>query len=109
MIRNPVDYRLCRQTVTVYHRERDKVTRKVLENVFFQRKRKRVVDKNGIQDHWGFLLIVPGEEHNIFPGDKIVNGVGGEAKWSDLVTQCVVKWVEQEYWDGRPVHTEAGA
>lgn len=46
----PVDYRLCNQTVTVYHRDGDKVTRTVHDKAFLDYKKTENVDKTGSKE-----------------------------------------------------------
>lgn len=113
----PVDYRLCNQTVTVYHKDGDTYTRKVHENAFLDFKKTQSVDKTGSKEANSFLLVVPGPSQAVFVGDKVLLGEGPEittreewaafipAKVSGLV---VVSYVDPKYWNGKIVHTEAG-
>ena len=41
----PVDYRMCNQTVTVYHKDGDKYIRTVYERAFLDYKKTQSVDK----------------------------------------------------------------
>lgn len=110
-MRNPVHYQLCRQTVTVYHRQGEQVVRKVIPVAFLEYRKKRRTDRLGIRDSLGFLLVIPGETQTVFVGDKILPGIGPEidrSGWSSL-DGCVAAWAEQKFWEGNPVHTEAGA
>lgn len=111
-MRNPIHYGLCRQTVTVYHREGEIVRRTVIPNAFLELRRKRSLDRQGSRDSFGFLLVIPGEAQSVFVGDKILHGTGPEidrAGWNSFTDCCVAQWAEQKFWEGRPVHTEAGA
>lgn len=113
----PVDYRLCNQTVTVYHRDGDTYTRRVFSNAFFDFKKNENVDKAGSSETNSFLLIIPCAEQVVFNGDKVLLGVGGDIAnreaWAALVPAkvnglAVVKYVDMKYWNGQAVHLEAG-
>lgn len=113
----PVDYRLCNQTVTVYHRDCDTYTRRVFSNAFFDFKKNENVDKTGSSETNSFLLIIPCAEQVVFNGDKVLLGVGGDIAnreaWAALVPAkvnglAVVKYVDMKYWNGQAVHLEAG-
>ncbi len=115
---SPVDYRLCNQTVTVYHRDGETYTTTVIENgAFLDFRKNQSVDKTGSREANAFLLVIPGSAALVSVGDKVLLGVGSEiatreawaaaipAKVPDLV---VVKYVDPKYWNGELVHTEAG-
>ncbi len=113
----PVDYRLCNQTVTVYHKDGDAYTRKVFDKAFLDFKKTENVDKTGSTESNSFLLVIPGSEQVVFVGDKVLLGVGEEItnreQWAALVPTkragvVVVKYVDVKYWRGKIVHTEAG-
>lgn len=114
----PVDYRMCNQTVTVYHKDGDKYTRKVIENgAFLDFKKTQAVDKTGSTEANSFLLVVPGGTQAVFTGDKVMLGVGPEivtrGAWAAFRPDntpglVVVKYVDPKYWNGEMVHTEAG-
>lgn len=116
-MKNPVHYGLCRQTVTVYHRDRDGVARRVFPNAFLEYRRRRAVASTGEKENVSFLLVIPGAEQCVFPGDRILHGVGPEVDagaWlgftrGNVPGLCIAEWAEQKFWDGRAVHTEAGA
>lgn len=114
---SPVDYRLCNQTVTVYHKDGDTYTRTVHTNAFLDFKKTQNVDKTGSNEVNSFLLVIPGPVVPVSVGDKVMLGEGPEiatreawaaaipAKMPSLV---VVKYVDPKYWRGAVVHTEAG-
>lgn len=113
----PVDYRLCNQTVTVYHKDGDAYTRKVFNRAFLDFKKTENVDKTGSAESNFFLLVIPGNEQAVFIGDKVLLGVGEEItsreQWAELVPTkraglVVVKYADVKYWRGEIVHTEAG-
>ena len=119
--RPPVDYRLCNQTVTVYHPLKD--SRGQISSVeaavcqgFLDFKKVRNVEKTGSSEASAFLLVVPGSLQAVFPGDKVLMGEGqpiSAEQWKDLIPTkvpglCVVKYADLKYWNGQPVHTEAG-
>ena len=114
----PIDYdKLCRQTVTVYHKEDDKYIRTVYEKAFLDYKKTQSVDKTGSKEANSFLLVVPGDSQAVFSGDKVLLGRGEEIanreQWAALIPSkkaglVVVSYVDCKYYDGKMVHTEAG-
>lgn len=114
----PVDYRLCNQTVTIYHWDGGTTyTRKVIENAFLDFKKTQNVDKTGSSEANSFLLVVPGEAVPVAVGDKVMLGKGPEIStreaWAAFIPSkvsglVVVKYVDPKYWRGCVVHTEAG-
>ena len=112
----PVDYRLCNQTVTVYHRDGDKVTRTVHDRAFLDHKKTENVDKTGSKEVNSFLLVIPCSEVCVYPEDKVLLGAGEEitaAQWPSFIPVkvpglVVVKYVDPKYWGGKLVHVEAG-
>lgn len=120
-IRPPVDYRLCNQTVTLYHWDsaNDTCTRKVIEKgAFLDFRKASNVDKTGSKEVNSFLLVIPCKDGKTIPvaaGDKVYHGVGpeiGEGEWSRFIPAkvpglVVVKTVDPKYWRDQLVHTEA--
>ena len=132
----PVDYRLCNQTVTLYHAEMgDPFTcrRIVFRGAHFDAKKTEAVDKTGSREANGFLLVLPSgwagrpvwaaaaEEgtpaFSLAAGDKVFLGEGPEisdrAAWAKFVPASVpglvvVKDVDVKYWSGQVCHIEAG-
>ena len=114
----PVDYRLCNQTVTIYHWDgKDAYTRTVREDAFLDFKKVQNVDKTGSTEANTFLLVIPGASVPVAVGDKVFAGVGPEIAsreaWAAFIPAktpglVVVKWVDPKYWRGAIVHTEAG-
>ena len=115
----PVDYRLCNQTVTLYHwNGGDEVTRKVIEKgAFMDFKKVQGVSKTGSREVNSFLLVIPCSEIPAAVGDKVFHGVGPEissrADWAGFIPSkvpglAVIEWVDPKYWRGRLVHVEAG-
>ena len=115
----PVDYRLCDQTVTVYHWDGgDTYTRRVIEKgAFLDFKKVQGVSKTGSREVNGFLLVIPCKEIPLAVGDKVLHGVGpgiaDRAAWAEFIPAkvpglVVVKWVDPKYWKDRLVHVEAG-
>ncbi len=113
---SPVDYRLCDQTVTVYHREGSTVTATVYKNAFFDMRKSRTVDKEGTREANAFLLVIPGNSQAVFPGDKVLLGEGPQVsaeQWLSFVPAevenlAIVSHAGVKYWKGSIVHTEAG-
>lgn len=114
----PVDYRMCNQTVTVYHKDGDTYTRKVIENgAFLDFKKTQTVDKTGSKEANSFLLVIPGDTQAVFVGDKVLTGTGPKIstrdEWAAFIPSkvpglVVVSYADPKYWNGRIVHTEAG-
>lgn len=113
----PVDYRLCNQTVTVYHKEGDKYLRTVYDRAFLDHKKTQTVDKTGSKEANSFLLVIPGAAQSVFVGDKVYDGIGPEiadrAAWAAFIPAkvpglVVVDYADLKKWNGNIVHTEAG-
>ena len=110
-------YRMCDQTVTVYHREdRDRITRTVHTRAFLDNVKNLNVSRTGAAESNGFLLVIPGDTVAVAVGDKVVRGEGPtvttDAEWRELIPTkadvVVVKQVDAKWYRGRIVHTEAG-
>lgn len=118
----PVDYRLCNQTVTVYRKVEENgaasFLRTVYEKAFLDFKKTVSVDKLGATEATSFLLVIPGSEQAVYPGDKILLGNGPEIASGDFWVKefipskvdglVVAKYADPKYWNGEIVHTEAG-
>ena len=113
----PVDYRLCNQTVTVYHNGGDTYTRTVYEQAFLDFKKTQSVDKTGSKEANSFLLVIPGDTQAVFVGDKVMMGAGPEIttrdEWASFIPSkvpglVVVSYADPKYWNGQIIHTEAG-
>ena len=114
----PINYDLlCRQTVTVYHKEDDKYIRKVYSKAFLDHNKTHSVDKIGSKEVNSFLLVIPGSVQTVFVDDKVYEGIGPEIstaeQWRDFVPAkvpglVVVKYADCKKWDNAVVHTEAG-
>lgn len=115
---SPVDYRLCNQTVTVYHWDGGtEYTRKVFHNAFLDFRKTQNVDKTGSKEANSFLLVIPGPAVPVSVGDKVIIGEGPEIEtredWAAFIPtkytgMGVIKYVDPKYWHGSVVHTEAG-
>lgn len=113
----PVDYRMCKQTVTVYHKEGDAYTKTIHEKAFLDFRKNQTVDKTGSKESNSFLLVIPGGSQMVFVGDKVMMGEGPEVatreEWAALIPSAVpglvvVKYVDPKYWGTQMVHVEAG-
>ena len=106
----PLDYSLCNMTVTVYHREG--LTRQVLDGVCYEFTTHRQVEEGIARVSRSFHLVIPGE-CAIFPGDKVLRGIGPEiSRWEDLAVETsgtlgLVTSVKPCYYKGNLCHTEA--
>lgn len=114
---NPVDYRMCRQKVTVYHKDGNEITRKVCDKAFLDFRKNLSVDKTGSKEANSFLLVIPCEEQAVFVGDKVLLGEGPAVttreEWENLIPAkvpnlVVVKYADPKYWGTQLVHVEAG-
>lgn len=114
----PLDYSLCNQIVTVYHKnETGSYTRTEFKNAFLDFKKTQNVDKTGSRESNTFLLVIPCASQCVFVGDKIISGSGPEIDsadgWAALIPAkvpglVVVRYVDPKYWNGRICHVEAG-
>lgn len=120
----PVRYDLlCNQTVTVYRKVETNGECTYLRTVhekkaFLDFKKTVSVDKLGATEATSFLLVIPGSEQAVYPGDKVYLGTGPEIASGDFWTKefipskvnglVVVKYADPKYWNGEIVHTEAG-
>ena len=115
---NPADYRLCNQTVTVYHWDGGSIyTRRVFHNAFLDFRKTQNVDKTGSAEVNSFLLVIPGPVVPVAVGDKVLLGEGPEIatreSWAAFIPSkvpglVVVKYVDPKYWGSQLVHVEAG-
>lgn len=113
----PVNYQLCNQTVTVYHKGGDNYLRTVYNRAFLDFKKTQNVDKIGTHEVNSFLLVIPCDRQIIHPKDKVLLGVGPEIttreEWAAFIPAkvpglVVVEYVDPKYWRGQMVHVEAG-
>ena len=74
--RCPVDYRLCTQTVTVYHKDGDTYTRTVYDRAFLDFKKTQNVDKTGSSESNSFFA-----RHPVRPSDGARWGQGFARDW----------------------------
>lgn len=115
--RSPLDYRLCRQTVTIYRQEAPgQYSRRVFQGAFLEQRRQVETSKTGSTGESSFLLVLPGDGAPVRPGDKVLPGEGPEVttreEWAALIPAkvpglVVVGRVEPRYWQGKLCHTEA--
>lgn len=115
----PVDYRLCDQTVTIYHWDgKEAYTRRVIENgAFLDFRKTQDISKTGSTEVNSFLLVIPCSEIPVAVGDKVFHGEGPEVStreaWAEFIPKkvpglVVVKYVDPKYWRDQLVHVEAG-
>lgn len=116
---SPVDYRLCSQTVTIYHWDgKEAYTRTVIEKgAFLDFKKTQDISRTGSAEVNSFLLVIPCSEPLVAVGDKVYHGAGPEITtreaWASFIPSkvpglMVVRYAEPKYWKGRLVHMEAG-
>lgn len=113
---SPVDYRLCNQTITVYHADKGTYTRTIHCNAFLDFRKTETVGKDGSRETNNFTLVIPGDTVPVCVGDKVMIGIGAECttreQWAALIpvkvpNLGVVQFVDPKYWRGKIVHTEA--
>ena len=111
---NPLNYSLCRQTVTVYQKRENAVSRILAENSYFSSAVSASAESYGKSRSKKFLLIIPGAEISLQPGDRIFAGIGPEeVQWQTFVPATVpelyeVSFAKPCYWEGELTHWEAG-
>lgn len=116
--RSKLDYRLCNQTVTIYHWDgKETYTRQVVRNAFLDFRKNQQIDKTGSKEVNSFLLVIPGDIVQVFVGDKVLHGEGPEVAnreaWASFIPAkvpglVVARYVDPKYYQGRLTHTEAG-
>lgn len=112
---SPLDYGLCRQTVTIYRRTGDTVERTVVENAWYRWQTKTFWDAQGSRQETLFTLILPAPAA-VQVGDRIYDGVGPEvdaAQWAGFLPVHVpglgqVQYVKPCCFMGQLCHTQAG-
>ena len=111
-----MDYPMCCQRITVYRKTQAGILRMELPNCFLQWEDRISYDRTGRQQERKFLLIQPGESQQVFPGDRVLEGIGPEItqdQWPAFIPETVVGLGEVAYakayhWQGQFCHTEAG-
>lgn len=114
--RGPLTYHMCNQAVTVYHHEKDKITRTVFNKAFMEFKKTQNVDNTGSREVNSFLLVVPTDTPVLHVGDKVFMGVGPYItleEWSGFIPAkvrglVVIAYVDDKYYGTDMVHQEAG-
>lgn len=112
----PVDYSLCCQTVTVYRLAGDCVQRRVYKNAYLQMTDSSTFDAQGKQQERKLLLILPGQDVYLIPGDRVYDGIGPQItaqQWAGFIPVLTpglgqIQYVRPYYWQGILCHTEAG-
>lgn len=111
-----MDYSLCKETVTIYRREPDRVIRTVVHNCYLEMREKRDFSTIGCHRDTCFLLIMPGSTQQVFPGDRVMRGIGPEValeQWREFIPAAVpglgeASYAAPFYWNGEISHVEAG-
>jgi hypothetical protein len=112
-----ITYDLCRDTVTVYRLQEAGVHRQVLEGCLLTWEEQIVKDVYGSRKGTEFLLIHPGKTQEVFPGDRVMQGIGPEItkeEWGAFIPAAVpglgqVSFVRSYRWGGELQHIEAGS
>lgn len=111
----PFDYGLCQDTVTVYRYQDGQVKRQVLQGCYFSYEDQATFGENQVFER-KFTLIVPCKTQEVFPGDRVLAGIGPEVEasgWAGFIPACVpalaqVEKVRPVFWDGALCHLQAG-
>lgn len=112
----PVDYSMCCQTVTVYRKTAGGILRMEIPGCYLQWQEEGDFEKLGWRQERKFLLVQPGERQLVFPGDRVLEGIGPEiddVAWSTFHPERVPDLGEVSYatayrWMGKFCHVEAG-
>lgn len=123
----PLDYRLCNQTVTLYHLSGKmsdfRCTCTVFHGAYLESEQTGGVEKTGETGKHSFLLVLPsgnshpvwGEDYTLRRGDKVLMGEGSVlqngADWQSLQPASrndlfVVRSIAVRSWDGKICHVE---
>lgn len=111
-----LDYGLCDQTVTVYRRRGQQILRQVVSGCYFQCQEQRPEGLLGHRKDFRFLLVMPGSPQRVFPGDRIMTGIGPEVApedWAGFLPAVVpglyeAAYAAPYYLGGTLCHVEAG-
>lgn len=111
-----MDYSMCCQTVTVYRKTEKGIFRTEIPGCFLHWQEEMDYDRLGREQERKFLLIQPGETQLVFPGDRVLEGIGPEITLKDWDVFCpayIPKLGEAAYatafcWEGVFCHAEAG-
>ena len=109
-------YPMCCQTVTVYRKTSDDIFRTEIPGCFLLWQEELAYDRLGKQVQRKFQLIQPGQCQQVFPGDRVLEGIGPEIsqeQWPAFVPELVdnlgeVAYAKVYHWQGQFCHTEAG-
>lgn len=112
----PVNYSLFCQTVTVYRKTDHGIVRVEIPGCYLQWQEAVEFTQCGERKARKFLLVQPGTEQLVFPGDRVWEGVGPavtEENWEQFIPSLVPGLGEADYatayhWQGQFCHTEAG-
>ncbi len=110
----PLDYSLCRDTVTLYGLRGGRVRRQVVEKSMYRYRVSEVLDREGRRHQAKCLLIIPGYV-DLRPGDRVYAGVGPEltaSEWAAFLPVQVpgltqISTVTPYFFMGRLRHIEA--
>lgn len=113
--RNPLTYKQCTQTVTVYHKDGQNVSKKVFNRAYLDFKKVQTIDKIGSQEVNSSLLVIPTNKPVVFVGDKVMLGEGPEItakEWIQFIPPnvpglVVIDAVDSKYYGMEMVHQEA--
>ena len=111
-----MDYSLCTQRVTLYRKTPEGILRLEVPDCFLQWREEEAFVRLGRKKERKFLLIQPGREQLVFPGDRVYDGIGPEITsqmWETFIPELVdglgqVAYAAPFWWQGQFCHTEAG-
>lgn len=101
-----LNYSLCTQTVTVYRKNKDSITRQVFSGCGYFPKTVLETEDTGHRKRTDFLLIVPGDRE-ILPDDRVLPGEGPIfTRWAELYDVPLIGSVKTFYWKDAVCHRE---
>lgn len=111
-----MEYGMCCQTVTIYRKNPAGIGRLELPGCFLQWQEEVCFDRLGRRQERKFRVVQPGAEQQVFPGDRVYEGIGPvvtETDWASFLPARVrglgeVEYAIPYYRQGRFCHTEAG-
>lgn len=113
---NPLAFGLFNQTVTVYRLQDNQVQRIVSRHAYLQMLEEMTKDREGCRQERKFMLVWPGDDGVLLPGDRVYAGEGPEitkAQWGSFIPVRVpglmeIRYVKPYYWRDILCITEAG-
>lgn len=115
-----IDYSLCQQTVTVYRKDGDIITRTVHSPAYMEVNRTERLSKDADELESTALVVIPGAA-SLSVGDRVFDGIGPDVPsvgmmtwWRSFIPAkvdglIVLRQVAQRKWRGEVAHVEGRA